>query len=37
MRIVEQLAAFVMWSLYDNLTVTARQAVNQFLDHSQIV
>jgi hypothetical protein len=37
MRIVEQLAAFVTQSSYDNLTLTARQAVNQFLDHSQIV
>jgi phosphosulfolactate synthase (CoM biosynthesis protein A) len=37
MRIVEQLAAFVTRSSYDNLTMTARQALNQFLDHSQIV
>jgi hypothetical protein len=37
MRIVEQPAAFVTQSSYDNLIVTACQAVNQFLDHSQIV
>ena len=36
-RIGEQLAAFVTQSSYNNLTTTAHQAVNQFVDRSQIV
>jgi hypothetical protein len=37
LRIIEQLAAFVRGSSYDNLTMIARQAVNQCVDHRQIV
>ena len=37
MRIVEQLAAFVARSSYDDLCVAAHHTVNQFVDHSQII
>ena len=37
MRMVEQLAAFVTRSSYDDLSVAVHHAVNQFIDHSQIV